>query len=370
MMRRAIDLPPRALQAAVLLLALAAAATPAAALRVNLEEERVGQDIHIAAGEILNEDIAAVGGSVLVDGTVNGDIEVVGGKLIINGDVNGDIEIVWGKLRLSGRVDGDIDAVMTEVELDDGAVIEGEFANVMGSIERSGNVQIRGRQQTVGRPHMRADFPWFTFAFGTTLLGLILLVLATGLFPARIERMGDYLQEEPGRWVAAPFVGLAVVVAVILVCFALVCTVVGILLVPFVLLAVWLAKWLGLAAFFLIVGRRLLSTFREKGSRSMLGAVVLGFLVFRIPVLIPCIGVVFWLLFELICLLGLGLAVMTGLGARGGWSGIQSRRRAAAATPPPPPAEIEEAEADAGGEDEGSSEEEAGSEDEDEDEES
>ncbi len=52
-------------------------------------EFRVGEDIVIGAGEVIDDDLYLLGETVTINGTVNGDILANGWKVVLNGEVGG-----------------------------------------------------------------------------------------------------------------------------------------------------------------------------------------------------------------------------------------------------------------------------------------
>lgn len=325
----------------LLVLALTWASPSDALVRISLDGQKThtpGEAVEIAPGEIYDEDIA-----------------VVGGKVRILGSVDGDVVVVMGKLELGGHVDGDVVTVMTDVTLKPGAEVHGDWVRVLGSLTREGEVHmpVGGKRTVVGVPSVvhigksSGILPWFLFSFALTVLGLILLVLVVGLFPHRVEAMARAM-EEPQRWLTAPLTGLGALVALPLVTIALCVSIVGIILVPPVWIAYWLVSYFGIAAIYLVVGRRFLRNVAGGGRGSLVGPVVLVYLLVSIPCFIPCLGF-------LICLVlswfGVGLALLTCFGRPGGWEGLGGGRRVTVraqtriddAPPEEPPAAEEEA---------------------------
>ena len=86
---------------------------------------------------------------------------------------------------------------------------------------------------------------------------------------------------------------------------------IGIPLLPFAYFTFLILKWLGMAGFFLFFVRRLGSLVTSR--ISVLGGVLLGFLLFGVIKLVPFIGAALWLGFGWY---GLGLILMTRCGTR------------------------------------------------------
>lgn len=71
---------------------------------------RHGETVTIKPDEVINEDLYAVGGTVLIQGTVRGDVTAAGGRVEIPGTVEGDVLSMAGDTRVSGQVAGSIRA--------------------------------------------------------------------------------------------------------------------------------------------------------------------------------------------------------------------------------------------------------------------
>ena len=78
--------------------------------RVEAAEFRSGVEVLIGADEILNEDVYAVAGRVIVDGTINGDLVAAGENIQVNGAVNGDLIVSARSITINGAVEDDIRA--------------------------------------------------------------------------------------------------------------------------------------------------------------------------------------------------------------------------------------------------------------------
>lgn len=71
---------------------------------------RSGREVTIPAGETVQGDLVASGGTVRVDGRVDGDLLASGGQVIVAGTVTGDVLAGAGSTTVSGEVGGDLRA--------------------------------------------------------------------------------------------------------------------------------------------------------------------------------------------------------------------------------------------------------------------
>src|SRR6185503_20371442 len=81
------------------------------------QEVSILSDLDVPAGKVHDGDVVCIGGNVTVAGEVTGDIVIIGGALDVSGSVRGDVVGVGSVLQLS-----------------EGAAIDGQFVNVMGSL--------------------------------------------------------------------------------------------------------------------------------------------------------------------------------------------------------------------------------------------
>ena len=115
---------PAALLMALALLLMQQA--PALAL-----ERRSGETIVVAAGEVVDDDLAVSGVLLRIDGTVRGDVYVVARNVTIAGIVEGDVIALAEEVVVDGQVFGDVRAAGATVQVN-GVVAR----NVTGAGER------------------------------------------------------------------------------------------------------------------------------------------------------------------------------------------------------------------------------------------
>jgi cytoskeletal protein CcmA (bactofilin family) len=68
---------------------------------------RAGAEVVVTAGETVQGDLYASGGSVRIEGTVAGDLVAWGGQVEVSGEVSDDLIVGSGTVDISGRVGGD-----------------------------------------------------------------------------------------------------------------------------------------------------------------------------------------------------------------------------------------------------------------------
>lgn len=267
---------------------------------------------NVAADEVLPGPIAAVG-TLRIDGTVEGDVFALDGDVIVGP---------------TGRVTGAAVAIGGEVRAAPGAVI-GEQRRISGALlptppPSAATVLSQRLSLTVG---------WATIVL---LIGMGLLFFGGGT----LDTIGRTLDERFGRAFAVGLLALlGAVPTLILACVALALTLLGILLIPFVVVAAVLA-YAGLVVLAFLASARLLGHALLRSPigtdrAAALRALAVGVLAFSglwvgaaLTDTMPLAGIVL----RIVAIGSTGAAITAGLGAtllsRGGSRPLR--------TPPPP----------------------------------
>lgn len=69
-------------------------------------EFRAGETVTIGKGEVIDDDLAVSGNTIVVDGVVNGDLVAAGARVVVNGKINGSLMMAGQTLDLNGQVGG------------------------------------------------------------------------------------------------------------------------------------------------------------------------------------------------------------------------------------------------------------------------
>jgi len=67
-------------------------------------DAREGDTITISSGEVVDDDLYIVGGTITIDGTVNGDLWAIGNAIIVNGTVKGSVMAIGRTININGDV--------------------------------------------------------------------------------------------------------------------------------------------------------------------------------------------------------------------------------------------------------------------------
>jgi len=266
----------------------------------------IGQDVHIKADERVGEAIV-IFGNLIVDGMVDNQVVVIGGRVKINGPV------------------GEMVLVLSNGELGADASIKHDAVVVGGRLENPHSVKIGGSTVSIEQhfPQFGAGLDWFRqgLVLGRPVVPALRMTwivagafLAFYLFIALIlgravNSTAVTLETKPGGTLLAALLFLPGFPLFILLLLA---TGIGVLLVPFVMIALFFAALFGKVAFLAFVGRAVL---RPAGANTM-GIAVLATLIGGIIVtLLYGIWYLGFALWALTTWIGIGMVIMTLISA-------------------------------------------------------
>jgi len=344
MVSRAPPGPRRRLLAALAVLLLVLATLPGAALAAPVQG--FGDNVVVGPGQTVDS-VQAVGGTVIIHGTVDGDVSVAAGTLLIDGVVHGNVQAGSGAVTIDGRVDGNVVVGAGTLDVGRNAVIGGTLnggagsATIAGTVDGDatlgtgtlvlqptatfgGNLRYNGaltdngatvqgdlvRDTSLGAVNLGpiVGVGRFLFTVYGFLVNLVLGAILLLAFPAGSRRLADDIESRPVR---AGLYGLAVVIGVPILLLVLVVTIIGIPLaiVGAILfgLTVWVASVYGRYA----VGEWLVG-YTDVDNRWL--ALLVGLVVVGLVALVPILGGVVEFL---VLLLGLGALAVVGRRAYG-----------------------------------------------------
>jgi hypothetical protein len=275
----------------------------------------------------------------------------IGGDITVEADerVSDPVVAVGGSVTVLGHVDDDVVAVGGSVHLGPRAVVRGDVTSVGGRIEQSPGATIRGSVNEIrfGSPNFQVHpgtffgslvgwdmfSGWFRLVGTLLRLGIVLMLvfLAMLVAPHVVERIGERAARDP--WLSG-FTGLLAqllfVPVLVLTVVVLAVSIIGIpllVLVPFGIVALLLAVFIGFAGVVLRIGRWAAGADRPVFVALAVGVVVVAAvgLVARTLGLVPAplwpitwfLGVVGFLAEYIAWTVGLGAALLTRFGTRG-----------------------------------------------------
>ncbi len=259
----------------------------------------IGHDVELRAGESA-ECVVVIFGSAKVHGKVSEAAVAILGDLDITGEVGDAAVVVLGDLRVG-----------------QGAKIRGEAVAVGGKVDAASTASIRGQPVTV-------DFPaWLKTWFVQCVLKLrplslqlgwvwavagvvfLLYLLIAAVFPRPIEACVSELTRRP---TTTFFMGLLALLVLPVLIFILMCTGIGLVVVPFILAALVLGAAVGKVGVLEWLGFRVGRRSGSQGLQNGLVALVIGVIIIALLYLVPVLGL---LTFTIISVWGLGVAVTT-----------------------------------------------------------
>jgi len=342
---------------AVALAVVLVVSTPAL-VGVAAADERFGGTVVVENGETVDDDLQAVGGTVVVRGTVDGNLEAFAGTVVLaeGGTVTGGLQGAAGSVTVAGSVGEDVEIAAGSIDVAETATIAGDVDTGAGSFTLDGRVDgtvrvgagsiLLGETASVGGDFLydgdltRADgatvggelrqddsiaggggpgfqgagfqvASWLFTAYGlavTLVFGAVVLALLPGVAASTVADTRERPGRTAGVGVLALFAGPVLFVALLL-------TVVGIPLAFLWLLVFGLLALVGVVLGEYAVGAWLLSLADyENRWAALLVGVLAVFAVGEVPV-------VGWLVEFVVFLLGFG-ALAAAL-----WRRLRGRRR-------------------------------------------
>ncbi|MCK4904758.1 polymer-forming cytoskeletal protein [bacterium] len=266
---------------------------------------------HIEQSTIIKEDLVLIGKSCVIDGTVRGDAVIINGNLELNGTVEGDAVVLGGEAIVNGQshVKGDLVIVGGNLIKAEGAFVDGEvviislgplknlfklipsvvqFSTENGKITIEGDSIIKPFGQGTRQTHTRHTFGWKPSPILPSWILLVkgialsmFIMIFTAIFSSGSETMALYLEKKPRQAFFAGFLAQILFVPAIIV---LVFSIIGILFIPFLMLAYPIALLVALVPCSLFIGKKIVKEsafFNEKRSLiSLIGLLILFIMLF------------------------------------------------------------------------------------------
>jgi hypothetical protein len=311
-------------------------------------------------------------GQIAPGDTIHGDLVNLFGDVDVRGVVLGDAVTLLGDLTVheNAIVEGDAVSVLGDLTLKNGSIVRhdavavrGEVAVLGGTVE--GSIVSGTGQRGSWSTDEEAESPEEPMSRGGALLALLITaavlaisgIVATAAFPARLDGIARRLEAGVGRAFAAGLLlELGFVPLLLLLLFGLVITLIGILLIPFALIAYaalyGVMGMLGWFAVAILVGRGV-SGADGAERRDLMRALSIGTVILLLPyalvALVPASGELLSALAAcvtwVVVTAGFGAAVLSRAGkpraaAPSFWPSTPSTPPAPPA-PPEPPATID-----------------------------
>lgn len=262
---------------------------------------------------------------ILPEGDTVTDVRVIFGNATIDGQVDGDVLVVFGTARLGPKamIDGTVAVIGGSANAAPGASVRRDLVIIGGTLNAPAGFTHGGDHVVIGSEWLGGMLsgvaPWVTrgviwgrlivpdLPWVWTVVGIFfLLYLAlTVIFDRPVTAAADALRAKP---LSMFMTGLLVLILTIPALAIVAASVIGILLIPFILCALIVAGLFGKAAVCRAIGRSIIKSDAEETRGREIAAFVLGFAVLTLAYLVPVLGFVTW---ALTSVLGFGAAMVT-----------------------------------------------------------
>lgn len=257
---------------------------------------------------VRSEDLVKMGESILVkeNEIIDGDVVCIGGSVTMKGTTEGDVVCIGGSLRISGTAEGDAVCIGGALILDSTAVVEGDAVSVLGTIKRHDDAVIKGESVSVAMgPFSLMGIPWSTtvgfgglrsimgFSFliklGRFVAVLAIVVLIVTFLPSPTERLETTATKSFWRCFLIGLLGWVLIGPAMI---FLAVSVVGIILIPFAIMAIIAAFFFGVAGLSLLVGNLFFSRFKSHKVHPVAASAMGIFLIYVLSLLAALLGLV------------------------------------------------------------------------------
>jgi uncharacterized RDD family membrane protein YckC len=284
----------------------------------------VGENAVLKKGEHANA-VVAIFGDAIVEGDVHEAVVAIFGNVRVSGAVGDSVGAIFGNADVDGPVGSEAFALLGDLTLGPNAVIDGDVGAVGGRIVRDAQAIVNGNAQEVaiaggwirveklrawvrhclllGRP--LALEPGLGWAWSVAFGFLALYVLLAVLFGDAVNRCVQTLETRPGESVLASLLSvLGIPVLFVL----LVITMIGVILVPFLGVALLMIGLFGKAVVLAWMGRRLARFTGLAILDQVVIAVLIGGVLMMALYLVPVLG---YIVYNVSGILGLGVVLYT-----------------------------------------------------------
>jgi uncharacterized RDD family membrane protein YckC len=280
-----------------------------------------GQNVELKAGDSA-EAVVVIGGSAKIHGKVREAVVTIGGNSEVDGEVGEGVVAVMGNVHLKpgARIHEDAVAVMGTLTVDPGVKVGGDAVSVGGKLAVAEGAKVQGGKVNVGLPipfinvdwlgkwlkycvfELRPLAPQVGWVWVVAGVFFLLYLFVAAVFPRPVQACVDNLTRRP----ATTFLmGLLTKILVPVVVLILAITGIGLIVVPFLMAALFFGavvgkvavlEWLGLQ-----IGQRFGSGFQKPLVAFLIGTILLTLLY-----MVPILGLLTYTIFSV---WGLGCAV-------------------------------------------------------------
>ncbi len=280
-----------------------------------------GQNAELKAGETA-EAVVVIGGSATIHGHVRDAVVVIGGDLEVDGEVGNAVVAIFGNVHVKpgGTIHQNAVAIMGTVSAAPGVKIGGDAVSIGGKLDLADGVIVKGQKVSVGLPMPFANVKWlrdwFTycalecrplsfkvgFVWAIAAVFFLIYLLIAAAFPHPVQACVDDLNRRPATIF---LMGLLTKLLVPFVIAILAVTGVGLIVVPFILVALLLCAIVGKVALLEWLGLKIGRNFGG-GFQKPLLSLLLGTIIITLLYVVPVVG---FLTFVILGVWGLGCGI-------------------------------------------------------------
>jgi uncharacterized RDD family membrane protein YckC len=280
-----------------------------------------GQNAELKAGETA-EAVVVIGGSAKIHGHVHDAVVVIGGDLEVDGEVGDAVVAIFGNVHVKPRanIHQDVVAIMGSISAEPGTKIGSDTVAIGGKLDIADGASVKGEKVNVGLPGPFGDLQWFKdwfkycvlearplsfhvgFVWGIAAVFFLIYLLIAALFPRPVQVCVDDLDRRPATIF---LMGLLTKLLVPFVYLILAVTGVGLIVAPFIWVALLLCSIVGKVALLEWLGLKIGRNFGG-GFQKPLVAFLLGTVIITVLYLVPVVG---FLTYIILGVWGLGCGV-------------------------------------------------------------
>jgi len=269
------------------------------------------KDIIVERDEV-QDNVVGLGGEILIKGTVTENAMAFGGTIILEGKVQGSIVGFGAEIRLksSAEVDGDVISLGGSIEKENGSVIDGD--TVQFGLESYADIQEFLKEGLGSVFGMKIIPLLLIIKLFALFIWFILAVLLAAVFPRPIVYASSQIRTQFWPVFGTGLLGIIIFTGLVIFSAFLSLILIGIpILIALVFLGI-VIKIFGRVILFHLFGESLSKAFGSKNA-SVIGAVILGFILVSFIGFIPIFGSLFYFVLSI---LGWGSVIRTKFGTK------------------------------------------------------
>jgi uncharacterized RDD family membrane protein YckC len=259
---------------------------------------RFGKDVELPAGDTAGE-VVVIGGGATIHGTVDREVVVIGGDVRIDGSVGSDVVAIMGNAVVGpkARISGQLVTVGGTNNIAEGGKVSGEIVEVGAGLVPSRFLQLRWLRDWISQCvlELRPLAPGVGWVWCIAGFFFFIYLLIALLFRHPVQCCTAQMSARPATTLAA---GILTKLALPILCILLVVTVIGTVVLPFLVVGLFLTTLVGKVAVLEYLGGRILGAFGLNGEQRPLMAFLIGTVLLTLLYMVPVIGLLTFCIFS------------------------------------------------------------------------